>query len=105
MEINNTFTPRTQNWITMSNYTFILSPFGIVMDCHRTWEALILGCIPIICAPNFKQLFNDLPVLIVDDWSQINEELLMKTIEEFKIRTFNYDKLTLSYWKDKINNN
>lgn len=102
MEINQIFTPRTDNWKKMKEYSFILSPFGIGMDCHRTWEALCLGCIPIICAPDFQKMFEDLPVLIINDWSKINEKLLNETIILFKDKKFNYDKLTLQYWKDKI---
>jgi hypothetical protein len=102
--INNDFTPRTINWQNITKYTFVLSPFGVGMDCHRTWEALCLGCIPIVRAPNFKKMFKDLPVLIVDNWSDINQNLLQKTIEEFREKEFNYDKLTLSYWINKIRN-
>ena len=86
----------------MSTYTFVLSPFGNGMDCHRTWEALCLGCIPILKAPNFRIMFENLPVLIVDNWSEVNNELLLKTIDEFKQRTFNYEKLSLKYWINKI---
>jgi hypothetical protein len=102
--INNDFTPRTINWQNITKYTFVLSPFGVGMDCHRTWEALCLGCIPIVRAPNFKKMFEDLPVLIVDNWSDINQNLLQKTIEEFRAKEFNYGKLTLSYWINKIRN-
>jgi hypothetical protein len=102
--IHTDFTPRTTNWKNMSKYTFILSPFGVGMDCHRTWEALCLGCVPILRAPNFKKMFEDLPVLIVDNWSDVNQELLDKTTEEFKKRIFDYEKLTLSYWVNKIKN-
>ena len=104
MKINQTFTPRTENWEKMTKYSFVLSPFGQGMDCHRTWEALCLGCIPIICAPDFQKMFEDLPVLIIDDWSQINEKLLNETINIFKDKKFNYDKLTLQYWKNQIQN-
>jgi FkbM family methyltransferase len=98
MEINQTFTPRTQNWQNIAKYAFVLSPFGNGMDCHRTWEVLCLGSIPIVCAPKFTKLFEDLPVLNVNDWSEITEELLNKTIQEFSKKSFNYDKLSLSYW-------
>lgn len=104
LEINNKFTPRTTNWKKMCEYVFVLSPFGVGMDCHRTWEALCLGCIPIVCAPNFKNLFDELPVLIVNDWKEINETLLNTTISIFKEKKFNYKKLTLEYWKNKIKN-
>jgi hypothetical protein len=98
------FQYRTFLWGEIINYAFVLSPFGIGMDCHRTWEALCLGSIPIICAPHFTKLFEDLPVLIVNDWTDITEELLQETIDNFKEKTFNYKKLTLEYWQNKIAN-
>ena len=98
LEINNTFTPRTNNWKNTINYSFVLSPFGCGMDCHRTWEALCLGCIPIVKAPKFLELFENLPVLIVNDWNEVTHELLDKTIKNFKMKTFNNDKLQLKYW-------
>ena len=100
--INDTFTQRTNNWNNITNHTFVLSPFGNGMDCHRTWESLCLGSIPIVKAVNLRKLFEDLPVLIVNNWSDITRELLDNTIEDFKTRIFNYDKLRLSYWVSKI---
>jgi hypothetical protein len=91
---------RNQTWINQSKYTFVLSSAGGGIDCHRTWEALILGCIPIVRRFNIPHdnVYDDLPVLIIDKWSDITQELLNKTIEEFKTKSFNYDKLTLKYW-------
>jgi hypothetical protein len=96
---------RTQTWINTTKYAFVLSPYGEGMDCHRTWEALILGSIPILKSKEFVNMFKDLPVLFVDDWSDINQQLLDDTIEKFKNMTFNYDKLTLDYWKQIVFNN
>lgn len=101
--INQTFSKRTVVWKNIINYTFVLSPFGMGMDCHRTWETLCLGAIPIVKAPKFKKMFEDLPVLIVDDWSEITRELLDETINNFKNKTFDYEKLKLNFWIDKIN--
>jgi hypothetical protein len=100
---NLNFVKRTQNWKNMTEYAFVLSPFGVGMDCHRTWEALCLGCIPILKAPNFKKMFENLPVLIVNEWTDITQELLDKTIQEFQSQQFNYEKLTLQYWTSQIN--
>ncbi len=105
MVFNDNFTKRTINWKLMSTYTFVLSPFGNGMDCHRTWEALCLGCIPIIKAPNFRKMFENLPVLVVNNWFEVNDELLSKTIENFKTKKFNFEKLSLKYWVNKIKNN
>ena len=88
----------------MCNYSFVLSPFGNGYDCHRTWEALCLGAIPIVRAKQFKHLFADLPVLNVDEWSDVTPELLQETIRQFKhiYKNFNFDKLTLKYWTDQM---
>jgi len=104
LSINQNFTKRTQNWKNITQHAFVLSPFGMGMDCHRTWEALCLGSIPIVKAPNFQKMFEDLPVLIVNEWCEITRELLDKTIEDFKSREFKYEKLTLQYWVKLINN-
>lgn len=72
------------------------------MDCHRTWEALILGAIPIVRGRQFDAMFADLPVLIVDSWEDVTELKLATTIEEFKKRKFNYRKLELSYWTEQF---
>ncbi len=93
---------RTKTWKLMTNYAFVLSPYGNGMDCHRHWEAIILGCIPIIKSREFNLMFNDLPILNVENWSDINEDLLNDTIEKFKHQNFKMEKLTLQYWKNKI---
>jgi hypothetical protein len=96
---------RTQTWINTTKYAFVVSPYGQGMDCHRTWEALILGSIPIIKSREFVKLFEDLPVLFVNDWKDINQQLLDDTMERFKNMTFNYDKLTMAYWNKIVFDN
>ena len=86
----------------MSKYAFVLSPLGNGLDCHRTWEALVLGAIPIVKSGPLDPLYSDLPVLIVQEWSDVTPELLQATIENFKQRDFNYAKLDLNYWAAKI---
>lgn len=95
---------RNETWENQSECAFVLSPAGGGLDCHRTWEALILGCIPIVKRHNvpLEDVYEDLPVLIVDKWSDINQDLLLNVMKEFKDKKFNYDKLTLKYWVDLI---
>lgn len=99
----NTKINREQTWKNQINYAFVISPHGNGLDCHRTWEALCLGCIPIVKKSNISDLFDDLPVLIVHEWKDITMDVLNQTIHDFKHKQFNYDKLTLKYWLDKIN--
>jgi hypothetical protein len=90
-------------WKNQTEYAFVVSPFGNGMDCHRTWEALALGCIPIVTASGMDPMFEGLPVLIVNNWSEVTGELLEDTVAKFKAMTFDYDKLKLQYWVNKIN--
>ena len=93
---------RKETFKKMASYSFVVSPLGNGLDCHRTWEALILGCIPIVKTSSLDALYNELPVLIVNEWYDVNTELLQNTINKFKTMDFNYEKLTLKYWMDKI---
>jgi hypothetical protein len=83
-------------------YAFVLSPYGGGPDCHRTWEALCLGCIPIVKSCGLDPLFENLPVLLVKQWSDVTQELLDSTIQSFKTKTFQYEKLELQYWVNKF---
>jgi len=98
------FVPRFNSWENQSKYAFVLSPMGHGMDCHRTWEALILGCIVIVKKSPLDSLYDGLPVLIVKKWEDITENLLNETIEKFKNMDFDYDRITANYWVNKIKN-
>lgn len=89
---------RETSWKTQSTYAFVISPHGNGLDCHRTWEALVLGCIPIVKTSGLDPLYSDLPVLIINEWSDVSIDLLKNTMNEFKMREFNLSKLTLDYW-------
>jgi hypothetical protein len=93
---------RQESHQKQTQYAFVISPYGGGPDCHRTWEALALGCIPIIKSSALDPLFEGLPVLLVKQWSDVTQELLDRTIEEYKTKTFQYEKLTLAYWMDRI---
>jgi len=93
---------RLTTWKHQSQYAFVISPHGNGMDCHRTWEALALGCIPIVRTSPLDPLYENLPVLIVHQWSDVTEERLASTITSFMSRSFEMEKLTLSYWINLI---
>jgi hypothetical protein len=91
-------------WKNMVKHAFIVSPHGNGLDCHRTWEALALGCIPIVKSSGIDPLFDELPVWIVHNWTEVTLENMKRKVDEFKDKMFNYKKLTLAYWKSKIIN-
>ncbi len=86
----------------LSQFRFVASPRGGGVDCHRTWEALYVGTIPIITRSHISHMFEDLPVLIIDDWKQITREFLEEKFKEITSKTYNLDKLYADYWFEKI---
>lgn len=84
---------------------FVLCPEGNGIDTIRTWEALYLGCIPIVFRRPFTEWFaKKLPIIVIDNYGKITEEFLTKKLEEFNKQTFDYSILTEQYWKTEINN-
>ena len=91
--------PRIETWNNMIKYKYIISPHGNGLDCHRTWESIILGCIPIVKTSVLDSMYDGLPVLIVNDWSDITAELL----DTFKPNYKNIEKIYMTYWIDEFN--
>jgi hypothetical protein len=96
--------PRLDTWTRQSQFAFVISPHGNGLDCHRTWEALALGCIPIVKRSPLDPLFRQLPVLIVDEWSHVTPQLLRDTLASYRDMSehFNLDRLSLQYWVQQI---
>ena len=80
----------------VSNSAFVLSPPGNGADCHRTWEAIYLGAIPIVLKKYWPFSHLNLPVLVVEDWSDIPEIIAttsdwnLSSIEELKSVFLNF---------------
>ena len=84
---------------------FVICPRGNGIDTHRMWEALYLGSIPVVKKYLAFHEFADLPILFIDDWSEINEAFLNQEYERItNIGTWNMDKLKFGYWANLINN-
>ena len=66
---------RDETWKLMSRYAFVYSPIGNGFDCHRTWEALALGCIVIAQSnPTIKEFVNKYPIIIHNDPAKITQQ-------------------------------
>jgi hypothetical protein len=97
-----------EDYITeLANHKFCLSLPGKGMDCYRTWEALTFGVIPIVIrTQHMDSIYNQLPVLIIDDINVITEEFLESQFDNLteNIKQYNFNKITSSYWIDYIFN-
>jgi len=83
----------------MADHKYVISPPGNGIDCHRTWEALYVGCIPIVIENPIYNSWKDLPILQVKDYTAITQSLL----DEFSSRSFDLTKLNIEYWRNVIN--
>eukprot|EP00842_Homolaphlyctis_polyrhiza_P000858 jgi/Hompol1/1773/HPOL_005713-RA len=86
----------------MAQSKFVISPPGAGLDCYRTYEALYLGSYPIVKSSSLDELFEDLPVLIVNDLTTINDALLKEAEARFQRLAldgaFRFEKLYAYYW-------
>jgi hypothetical protein len=87
----------------LSSYKFCLSPPGRGVDTHRTWEALMVGTIPIMISTNLDALFEELPVIIVKDWNTIDVDFLNAEYKRLHEKKYNFSTLYSEYWKNEIN--
>ena len=86
----------------ISRSRFVLSPHGRGIDCYRTYEALYLGAYVVVKTSSLDEIYKDLPVLIVNKWSDITETLLNETFHRFGSTRFDFDKLFTKYWFQKF---
>ena len=63
----------------MAEHKFVVAPRGNGWDTHRLWEALYLGCVPIVESGPLDPLYSQLGrgvVLIVEDWAKVTDAFL-----------------------------
>lgn len=95
--------PRHELWQEYAKHAFVASPFGVGLDCHRTWEALALGCVPIIKKSALTPLFDGMPVLVIERWDLLTTEYLQQQHQKLVAQNFDYSKIFLTYWRGRIN--
>jgi len=91
----------------ISRSKFMICPRGCGIDTYRLWDCIILGCIPIVERYESHIQWDDLPILFLNDISEYDgftEEFLNEKYDDFLQMNFNYDKCSIEYWRNKINN-
>jgi len=102
------FYERLDYLLDLRQARFCISPRGNGIDCHRFWEALYAGCVPIVeQSPVFRD-FNGLPFISVDklDGTHITNAMLTEASRQvdagLACGRLNYHKLYISYWLELI---
>jgi hypothetical protein len=91
--------PVEEYWNIMSQYQYIISPRGNSIDCHRVWEAIYLGVVPIIENHIAMNNFKELPILFIDTWESLSIEYLLKF---YKNIINNNEKALFNHYKTLI---
>ena len=102
--VKNSDLSKNEYYQDLGSYTFALAPWGNGVDTHRIWESLYLGTIPITKYHHTFSTSKDLPILFVNDYSEITRELLDKYLISNKENKYDYKKLESNYWSSLISN-
>lgn len=101
--IQNDFISYTQYIEGLKDYMFVISPEGNGIDTHRTYEALMAGCVPIVEADaNIVSKYSGLPVLYTYDYSEISPSYLLENWNRMLDTVYDFSPLFLSYYDTAI---
>lgn len=90
--------PFTQYLQQLCAHKWIISPPGNGSDCHRTWEALCMGKIPVCKDTVHNQFFSKIfPMILYSDESEITEDFLFTKTEKLKKLYHRYDSDTINF--------
>lgn len=93
------FVRKQTYWNALLDHKFIVSPEGNGIDCHRHYEALMAGCIPIVeDNPDIREKYKGCPILYTKNYSEINNRYLEKKYAEMLNQSYDFSPLFLSHY-------
>jgi len=84
--------PYSEYFKDLARRKYVASPRGNGIDCHRTWEALLVRSIPVV-DKHFMYDEWKIPVIQVTDWNNLELQIP---------KNCSTDALYMSYWRNKI---
>jgi len=97
--IEKRISPKTIHTL-MRRTMFVPAPAGNGLDSHRTWEALYLGCIPVILRKEYCGDDN-WPVMVVDSWDELLSLNLIEIKKLYKDNFISTEKV-MSFTKELL---
>ena len=86
----------------LADSRFVLSPPGRGVDCHRTWEALLLGAVPIVKTSILDSLYRPLGILCLPDLLNLTVDALNYHARRYVRPSAALDVLYVDYWLDAM---
>lgn len=98
--------------LELKRHRFCLCPIGNGIDTFRLWEALYMGCIPVITRRINKErvlveqykhdnVYSRIPKIKIDYWEDFNPGILTEYL--YNATYFKSDILDFGFWRKKIN--
>ncbi len=78
----------------LATFKFAICPVGFGIDTHRFYECAIVGTRPIVLSSPLDDMYRPFNPLIVNEWSDITEELL-ESQDEYVVSS---DVFDIKYW-------
>jgi hypothetical protein len=73
--------PRAEVWRRRGRYAFSLSPHGNGLDCHRTWEGLVLGQVVLVPSSSLDPLFEGVTAFPFAGWEDLTSDNLARWLD------------------------
>jgi hypothetical protein len=101
-QIYNSYIDSNIYFEALPNYKFVISPEGNGIDCHRHYEALIAGCIPIIEENELiKEKYKGCPILYTKNYSEITKDYLEEKYKTMINVKYDFSCLLLSSFDEE----
>jgi hypothetical protein len=80
----------------------VLAMAGLGVDSYRLWESLYFGCVPVIeRSMGLDRTVYKLPVLLVDDYYYVTEQMLREAYVEalYRAHKWEYERITWQWYE------
>lgn len=83
----------------LNKHKYSACPRGSGIDTHRIYESLYFNVIPIVKNNELSDMYSNMPILLINDWSEITLELLNNRYDELYSKLINWKEKNKNWYK------
>ncbi len=91
---------------TLAVHRYAISPPGNGVDCHRIWECLMMGVIPVLLRSCFTEAISEtIPCILLDKWEDFSIDVLIDSYPALSAKLLSLHSsgiLRFSYFRNRI---
>lgn len=100
--VEKNFLPLQDFYSKLKTYKYCICPRGTGIDTHRIYESLYFGVIPIVKRNELSDLYEKLPLVLIEDWSEITEYFLESNYDVFKKKFIDWVSENPNWYKTEF---